>query len=30
VLCYCDNTDKVEAPDNARRLMKKLDVTWPK
>ncbi|HEV2039757.1 MAG TPA: DUF72 domain-containing protein, partial [Casimicrobiaceae bacterium] len=30
VFCYFDNTDKVEAPDNARRLMKKLGVVWPK
>ncbi len=29
VYCYFDNTDKVEAPDNARRLMQKLDVSWP-
>jgi uncharacterized protein YecE (DUF72 family) len=29
VFCYFDNTDKVEAPDNARRLMEKLDVVWP-
>jgi uncharacterized protein YecE (DUF72 family) len=30
VFCYFDNTDKVEAPDNAQRLMKKLAVVWPK
>ncbi len=30
VFCYFDNTDKVEAPDNAQRLMKKLGVVWPK
>jgi uncharacterized protein YecE (DUF72 family) len=29
VFCYFDNTDKVEAPDNARRLMEKLGVVWP-
>jgi len=29
VYCYFDNTDKVEAPDNARRLMQKLGVAWP-
>ena len=29
VFCYFDNTDKVEAPGNALRLMKKLDVVWP-
>ena len=28
VFCYFDNTDKVEAPANARRLMEKLDVAW--
>jgi uncharacterized protein YecE (DUF72 family) len=28
VFCYFDNTDKVEAPANARRLMKKLGVEW--
>jgi uncharacterized protein YecE (DUF72 family) len=27
--CYFDNTDKVEAPRNALRLMKKLDIGWP-
>jgi uncharacterized protein YecE (DUF72 family) len=26
--CYFDNTDKVEAPANARRLMDKLNVEW--
>ncbi len=30
VFCYFDNTDKVEAPDNAQRLMKKLGVVWPR
>jgi len=29
VFCYFDNTDKVEAPRNALRLMKKLDIAWP-
>jgi len=29
VYCYFDNTDKVEAPDNARRLLQKLGVEWP-
>jgi uncharacterized protein YecE (DUF72 family) len=29
VFCYFDNTDKVEAPANARRLMEKLGVVWP-
>jgi len=29
VFCYFDNTDKVEAPGNALRLMKKLNVVWP-
>lgn len=29
VFCYFDNTDKVEAPANARRLMQKLRVSWP-
>ncbi len=29
VFCYFDNTDKVEAPGNALRLMQKLDVCWP-
>jgi uncharacterized protein YecE (DUF72 family) len=29
VYCYFDNTDKVEAPANARRLMEKLGVVWP-
>jgi uncharacterized protein YecE (DUF72 family) len=29
VFCYFDNTDKVEAPANALRLMKKLTVAWP-
>jgi uncharacterized protein YecE (DUF72 family) len=29
VFCYFDNTDKVEAPGNALRLMRKLDVVWP-
>jgi len=29
VFCYFDNTDKVEAPGNALRLMKKLSVVWP-
>jgi uncharacterized protein YecE (DUF72 family) len=28
VFCYFDNTDKVEAPANARRLMQKLGVKW--
>jgi uncharacterized protein YecE (DUF72 family) len=28
VFCYFDNTDKVEAPANARRLMEKLNVEW--
>jgi uncharacterized protein YecE (DUF72 family) len=28
VFCYFDNTDKVEAPANARRLMEKLKVEW--
>lgn len=28
VFCYFDNTDKVEAPGNARRLMEKLGVEW--
>ena len=28
VFCYFDNTDKVEAPANARRLMEKLRVEW--
>ena len=28
VFCYFDNTDKVEAPANARRLMEKLEVEW--
>ena len=28
VFCYFDNTDKVEAPANARRLMQKLGVEW--
>ena len=28
VFCYFDNTDKVEAPANARRLMQKLGVSW--
>jgi len=28
VFCYFDNTDKVEAPANARRLMEKLNVKW--
>lgn len=28
VFCYFDNTDKVEAPSNARRLMEKLGVDW--
>ena len=28
VFCYFDNTDKVEAPANARRLMEKLGVEW--
>jgi uncharacterized protein YecE (DUF72 family) len=30
VFCYFDNTDKVEAPDNAQRLMQKLGVAWLK
>ncbi|MDQ6923247.1 MAG: DUF72 domain-containing protein [Pseudomonadota bacterium] len=30
VFCYFDNTDKVEAPENAQRLMQKLGVVWPK
>jgi uncharacterized protein YecE (DUF72 family) len=29
MFCYFDNTDKVEAPANARRLMEKLGVAWP-
>jgi uncharacterized protein YecE (DUF72 family) len=29
VFCYFDNTDKVEAPANAQRLMEKLGVAWP-
>ncbi len=29
VYCYFDNTDKVEAPANALRLMQKLGVAWP-
>jgi uncharacterized protein YecE (DUF72 family) len=29
VFCYFDNTEKMEAPDNARRLMKKLNIAWP-
>ena len=28
VFCYFDNTDKVEAPTNARRLMEKLGFEW--
>ncbi|HEY2864743.1 MAG TPA: DUF72 domain-containing protein [Casimicrobiaceae bacterium] len=28
VFCYFDNTDKVEAPANAQRLMEKLKVEW--
>lgn len=28
VFCYFDNTDKVEAPSNARRLMQKLRLAW--
>ena len=28
VFCYFDNTDKVEAPANARRLARKLGVEW--
>jgi uncharacterized protein YecE (DUF72 family) len=28
VFCYFDNTDKVEAPANARRLTEKLNVEW--
>ena len=28
IFCYFDNTDKVEAPANARRLMEKLNVEW--
>lgn len=29
VFCYFDNTDKVHAPVNARRLLNNLDVSWP-
>ena len=29
VYWYFDNTDKVEAPANARRLIEKLGVVWP-
>lgn len=28
VFCYFDNTDKLHAPNNARRLMQMLDVRW--
>ncbi len=28
VFCYFDNTDKLHAPANARRLMQMLDVKW--
>ena len=28
VFCYFDNTDKLHAPKNARRLMQMLEVQW--
>ena len=28
VYCYFDNTDKLHAPKNARRLMQMLDIQW--
>ena len=28
VYCYFDNTDKLHAPKNARRLMQMLDIRW--
>ena len=30
VFCYFDNTAKVHAPANARRMLKKLEVKWPR
>lgn len=29
IFCYFDNTDKLHAPKNARRLMRMLEVEWP-
>lgn len=29
VFCYFDNTDKRQTPENARELMRRLDLGWP-